>query len=74
MPIVEKAAIAPTAEMSFLLIIFFGVYFYQMLFEARARYLFVFLPVLLIMVMQGYCNLSTIAGTILSKRKKDKDE
>jgi hypothetical protein len=53
----------------FLLIIFFGVYFYQMLFEARARYLFVFLPILLIMVLGGYRNLTELFRAILERKK-----
>ncbi|MBR6094979.1 MAG: hypothetical protein IKP92_08170 [Lachnospiraceae bacterium] len=57
---------AGVADANFLMIIFFGVYFYQMLFEARARYLFVFLPVLMVMAMQGYANLRIAAQRLFA--------
>lgn len=37
----------------FLIVCFLGIFFYQMLFEARARYLFCFLPILLPMAVCG---------------------
>lgn len=43
-----------------MVVAFLGVFFYQMLFEARARYLFVFLPFLIAMSvcgMQQYANM-----------------
>lgn len=52
-------------EYGILIICFLGIFFYQMLFEARARYLFVFLPLLLPMAICGiqqytYCIISAI--------------
>lgn len=42
----EKAGIV-------LILCFMGIFFYQMLFEARARYLFVFLPLLIVCAVYG---------------------
>ncbi|MCM1186342.1 MAG: hypothetical protein NC251_03865 [Lachnoclostridium sp.] len=41
---------------------FLGIFFYQMLFEARARYLFVFLPLLIAIAMCGLWQYAAWAG------------
>ena len=56
------------SNVDFFLICFFGIYFYQMLFEARARYLFVFLPMLLVMSMMGYKGLLDIIKLVPFKK------
>lgn len=51
---------------------FMGVFFYQMLFEARARYLFVFLPLLLVCATYGmyrYSGLWERAGRFVKSLK-----
>ena len=41
-------------------IIFLGIFFYQMFFEARARYLFAFLPVILVFCVMGYMRYAVL--------------
>lgn len=65
---------ADATQNGFLLISFFGIYFYQMLFEARARYLFVFLPILLVMAMMGYKGLLEILESVLGKKAFEKEK
>ncbi|MDE7353430.1 MAG: hypothetical protein K2O06_10320 [Acetatifactor sp.] len=52
---------------------FLGVFLYQLLFEARSRYLFVFLPVLIVISvcgMQQYTFMITGTGIFGGRRKK----
>lgn len=49
------------------IITFLGIFFYQMLFEARARYLFVFLPVILVMSVCGIAQYESAAGSRVKK-------
>ena len=57
-----------------LVVSFLGIFFYQMFFEARARYLFVFLPLLLSMCVYGFyqysCVLEPFALKVWSKVQK----
>jgi len=46
-------------RMQIFIICFLGIFFYQMLFEARARYLFVFLPVLVATSSIGFWQYAT---------------
>ena len=46
----------------FTVTVFLGIFFYQLLFEARARYLFIFLPVLLSLSAMGFTQLSMLTG------------
>ncbi len=58
-------------------IIFVGVFLYQLLFEARARYLYVFLPLLIVLSMSGYLQLVHLYNLLIQKisdRKKVSDE
>ena len=48
---------------------FLGIFFYQMLFEARARYLLVFLPVLTAISICGICQYTARVTEFLEKRK-----
>lgn len=57
-------------EYGILIICFLGVFFYQMLFEARARYLFVFLPVLLSTAICGIQQYTYCAVLFLKRRKR----
>lgn len=52
-----------------LVICFLGIFFYQMLFEARARYLFVFLPLILAMAVCGIQQYAHWAAVLLRKRR-----
>ena len=54
-----------------LLISFMGIFFYQMLFEARARYLFVFLPVLIVM---SICGFGKVSAMIPGKNSEKTDD
>lgn len=58
----------PAFAEGILLISFLGIFAYQMLFEARARYLFVFLPVLIVMSVVGFYKMS---AWIPGKKTKD---
>lgn len=60
-------------ELGILIISFLGVFFYQMLFEARARYLFVFLPILLVVVICGIQQYTDCLVLSFAKRKKRDD-
>ncbi len=44
-----------------------GILFYQMLFEARSRYLFVFLPLLIVASVCGYEQYANLAGGFIRK-------
>ena len=57
-------------ECGILIICFLGIFFYQMLFEARARYLFVFLPLLLPMAICGIQQYTYCIVSALQKRKR----
>lgn len=59
-------------EYGILVICFLGIFFYQMLFEARARYLFVFLPVLLPMAVCGIQQYTACLVSVSQKRKGNK--
>ena len=48
---------------------FLGIFFYQMLFEARARYLFVFLPVLIGASFVGFFKITAL----LSPKKAEEN-
>ncbi|MCM1120038.1 MAG: hypothetical protein NC543_11860 [bacterium] len=48
-----------------------GILFYQMLFEARARYLFVFAPLLIAASICGYMRYASLLESIILKRKRD---
>lgn len=50
-----------------LTIVFLGIFMYQMLFEARARYLFVFLPVLILI---SACGIEEYTNILLRKKTK----
>ena len=52
----------------FLIVCFLGIFFYQMLFEARARYLFCFLPMILPVAVCGMQQYARI-WTLYRKRK-----
>lgn len=54
-----------------LIVSFLGIFFYQMLFEARSRYLFVFLPVILSASVCGFCEYADRAAVFLEKRKRN---
>lgn len=53
-----------------LIICFLGIFFYQMLFEARARYLFCFLPLLLPIAICGIHQYFYSVVSVLQKRKQ----
>lgn len=57
-------------EYSILIICFLGIFFYQMLFEARSRYLFVFLPLILPMAICGIQQYTYCIISALQKRKQ----
>lgn len=57
-------------EYGVFIIFFLGIFFYQMLFEARARYLFVFLPLLLPFAICGIQQYTYCVVYALQKRKK----
>ena len=48
-----------------------GIFFYQMLFEARARYLFVFLPILIVMSICGFGKMSAMIPGKNSEKTDD---
>lgn len=48
---------------------FLGIFFYQMLFEARARYLFVFLPLLIAISVCGMWQYAAYAKVFMERRK-----
>lgn len=52
------------------IICFLGIFLYQMLFEARARYLFVFLPVLLPVAILGIQQYLFIISAIQKRKQK----
>lgn len=56
-------------EYGVLIICFLGIFFYQMLFEARARYLFVFLPLILPIAICGIQQYTCCIEAFLQKRK-----
>ena len=56
-------------EHSIFIICFLGIFFYQMLFEARARYLFVFLPLLLPIAICGIQQYTNCIIYALQKKK-----
>lgn len=58
-------------EYGILVICFLGIFFYQMLFEARARYLFVFLPVLLSIAVCGIQQFTCYIVPAIQKRKTE---
>ncbi len=55
-------------------ICFLGIFFYQLLFEARARYLFVFLPVLLTISVCGAQEYTNRIVPALKKRRRQSKE
>lgn len=57
-------------EYGVLIISFLGIFFYQMLFEARARYLFVFLPLILPIAICGIQQYTYCIVYAIQKRKK----
>lgn len=57
-------------EYGVLIISFLGIFFYQMLFEARARYLFVFLPLILPIAVCGIQQYTYCIILALKKRKQ----
>lgn len=52
-----------------LVVSFLGIFFYQMLFEARARYLFCFLPLLLPLAVCGLQQYTGLLGAFLEQKK-----
>ena len=70
----RKRDIEGTSLLAFL-ICFVGIVLYQLLFEARARYLFAFLPVIISMSIIGMWEVSFLASAaykkLLGMRKKD---
>lgn len=54
----------------FLIVCFLGIFFYQMLFEARARYLFCFLPMILPMSVCGIQQYTRRAAGFLANRRR----
>ena len=56
-------------EYDVLILGFLGITFYQMLFEARARYLFVFLPLLISISVCGMWQYSVWAKALMERRK-----
>ena len=61
-------------EYDIFIICFLGIFFYQMLFEARARYLFVFLPLLLPIAIFGIQQYTYCVLSALQKRKQKDDK
>lgn len=59
-------------EYGILIILFLGIFFYQMLLEARARYLFIFLPVLLPIAICGIQQYTYCIALALQKKKKQR--
>lgn len=55
---------------AFLKTIFIGIFLYQMLFEARARYLYVFLPLFIVLSMSGYVYMVELFSIVMKKIKK----
>ncbi len=58
----------------FLIVCFLGIFFYQMLFEARARYLFCFLPMILPISACGIQQYTRRIAGILEKRKSSRSD
>lgn len=56
-------------DYNILILCFLGVFFYQMLFEARARYLFVFLPLFLPIAVCGIQQYTYFIISAIQKRK-----
>lgn len=50
---------------------FLGLFFYQMLFEARARYLIAFLPVLTVISICGFWQYAEWAGKLIENKKAE---
>ena len=59
-------------EYVILAVCFLGIFFYQMLFEARARYLMVFLPILAVISVSGIWQYIEWGTKWLQKRKCNK--
>ena len=57
-----------------MMISFLGVFFYQMLFEARARYLYVFLPMIIVFAVAGLSRYGKIAGLLFHGKKGSKQD
>ena len=57
-------------DYNILIMCFLGIFFYQMLFEARSRYLFVFLPLILPITIFGIQQYTYFIISILQKRKQ----
>ena len=68
---VKETKSSPVFEEGILLISFLGIFAYQMLFEARARYLVVFLPVLIVMSVVGFCKMSSWIPNKVAKKTDD---
>ena len=68
-PFIERKKDGESETWEFLTVLFIGVFLYQVLLEARARYLFVFLPVIIAMAMSGISGLSN--KNIEKWRKRD---
>lgn len=49
-----------------------GLTIYELLFEARARYLFTYLPIYLILAVVGLCNVNAKIGRVMNKLGKNK--
>ncbi len=52
-----------------LIVSFLGVLFYQMLFEAKSKYLYVFLPLLIVISVCGIRQYAVFAADFIDKRK-----
>lgn len=59
-------------EYAVLTVSFLGIFFYQMLFEAGARYLFVFLPLLFVISVCGILQYMVLITELWQKRKSRK--
>lgn len=56
-----------------LIVCFLGIFFYQMLFEARARYLFCFLPLILPIAVCGIQQYTDLLAHLRSTRQEQSD-
>lgn len=54
-----------------LLLCFLGVFFYQLIFEARARYLFAFLPLIIVIATYGMYQYSLIISQYLRRESQE---
>ena len=70
----EEPKSADYAIFGMMMISFLGVFFYQMLFEARARYLYVFLPMIIVFAVAGLSRYAKIAGLLFHGKKGSKQD